>query len=280
MSLKSSRPARHAPGNPRLAKAIARCVREPGPEARSALLESFTALPLLLAIHELPDDLELDGGGLATVRFLTGRDSQGRRALCGFSSYRALAARAPAAVALAVDPASVLDWVVTRGAEGLLLDPAGPSAFLTRDEARQLLGLPPPPPPQRRPVSLGGQPERAVREALQLLREAGRPGDSIWIAETRTGKAVHFERSDDDTLRMVLAVTRLADDERARAALLFDELAGGAEALAEGALEKPEGADFQALFGGDVTRPAEAAVKVFAWVFGFPPGFELEIEPR
>ena len=283
MSLKSSRPERYAPGNPKLAEAIARCGKDSGPEARAALLESFTALPLLLAIHELPDDLEPGQGGEATVRFVTAQESGRGRVVCGFSGFQALAAKAPAAVALAVDPASVLDWIVTSGAEGLLLDPAGPSAFLSRGEARELLGLPPPPPPPRRPISLGEQPEGAVREALQLLLEAGRPGDGASIRETRTGMSVLFERAEGDALRMVLGIATLADDERARAQMLFDELAGGAEGQPgddEAKQEDADWADFEALFGGDVARPAEAAVKVFTWVFGFPPGFELEIDPR
>ena len=38
-------------------------------------------------------------------------------------------------------------------------------------------------------------------------------------------------------------------------------------------------AEPQALFCGDPGRAARAAVKVFTWIFGFPAGFALEIEP-
>ena len=68
-------------------------------------------------------------------------------------------------------------------------------------------------------------------------------------------------------------------DERERAEMLLEELAGGADDWpdAKDAAEDA-GRDPMALFTGDAERPARAATKVFSWVFGFLPGFELEIE--
>jgi hypothetical protein len=249
MALKSSNPARRPPANPKLAPAVARFAQDSGRECREELLESLMAGPLLIAIRELPEALDPSQSEAGEVRFVTAEGPDGKRAVCGFSSFGSLAALAPAAVALAVDPASLLDWIVKTGMEGLLLDPQGPSAFITNDVARKVLGLPP------------------------GARSAGR--------SIRTGKSVLFARAENDALRMVLSATALAQDERERARMLYDELAGHADDLPPldgGAPEREEPADLQALFGGDAARPAKAAIKVFTWVFGFLPGFELEID--
>lgn len=280
MALKSSRPDRHADGNPRLAAALARAHDDASPERRAELLESLRAGPLLIAIEALPDPFDPTQGGEASVRFVTAEHEQQGRLLCGFSSYRALAAQAPAAVALGVDPASVVDWIAATGMTGLWLDPKGPSACVSLAEARAWLGLPALPGAERRSGAQPGEREMAVREALRGLLEAGDPTSRATLREPRTGKSLRFER-EDQTLRMRLPAACLASDERARAELLFEELAGDAELPALPDREqKPdacESGDLQALFAGEVEQPARAAMKTFTWVFGFPPGFELEI---
>jgi hypothetical protein len=191
------------------------------------------------------------------------------------------AALAPAAVALAADPASLLDWIVATGMEGLLLDPQGPSAFISNDTARRLLGLPPRAGSAGRSISLRDGPENVMREALEHLVECSGPEAHAIVRETRTGKSVLFAREEDDALRLVLSGAALAQDERERAQMLFDELAGHADELPHleaGSADRGECADFQALFSGDAARPAKAAIKVFTWVFGFQAGFELEID--
>jgi hypothetical protein len=80
---------------------------------------------------------------------------------------------------------------------------------------------------------------------------------------------------------MDLTAAELDGDERTRARLMFDELAGGAEDLPplDGDGENDEApAAYVAIFAGDVGRAAKAALKIFTWVFGFPPNFELRIE--
>jgi hypothetical protein len=278
MALKSSSPARHPPANPKLGPAIARFAEDPGRQQQAKLLECLMAGPLLIAIRELPEALDPSQSEEGRVRFVTAESHDGERVVCGFSSSRSLAALAPAAVALAADPASLLDWIVATGMEGLLLDPQGPSAFISNDAARRVLGLSPRARSAGRSISLRDGPENAMREALERLLEGAGPAADAIVRETRTGKSVLFARAEDGALRMVLSSAALAQDERERARMFFDELAGPADDLPHHDAEKrEERADFQALFSGDATRPAKAAVKVFTWVFGFQAGFNLEI---
>ena len=87
-----------------------------------------------------------------------------------------------------------------------------------------------------------------------------------------------FRKAADDVLVMVLAGQRLADDERTRAGMFFAQLAGDDDLPPAENATAEVSPDFVAMFTGDTARPAEAAVKIFAWVFGFPPGFELEVD--
>jgi hypothetical protein len=281
MALKSSSLAGHPLANPKLGPAIARFAEDPGREQRAKLLECLMAGPLLIAIRELPEAFDPSQGEAGQVRFVTAENSDGERMLCGFSSSRSLTALAPAAVALAADPASLLDWIVMTGMEGLLLDPQGPSAFISADAARRVLGLPPRARSAGRSTSLREGPENSMREALARLLERADSEAHAIVRETRTGKSVLFARDEDDALRMVLSCAALAQDERERAQMLFDELAGHADDLPpldSDAAEPKECVDFQALFSGDASRPARAAIKVFSWVFGFQAGFDLAIE--
>jgi hypothetical protein len=280
MALKSSSPARHPLANPKLGPAIARFAQDPGRAQQAKLLECLMAGPLLIAIRELPEVLDPSQSEEGHVRFVTAESVDGQRVVCGFSSSRSLAALAPAAVVLAADPASLLDWIVETGMEGLLLDPQGPSAFISNDAARRVLGLSPRARSAGRSISLRNGPEDAIRKALERLLARSGPEVAVIARETRTGKSVLFARAEDDTLRMVLSSAVLAQDERERAQMLFDELAGHADdlpPLGAGAAEREEGVDFQALFSGDGTRPARTAIKIFTWVFGFQAGFNLEI---
>ena len=150
---------------------------------------------------------------------------------------------------------------------------------MSNDDARAILGL-----PRRsgrgRSVSLGDGPEETARTALAGLLEDMDPNARTSLREPRTGKCVLFRRAAGDALMMVLARAPLAEDERARADIFFTQLAGDLDDLprADGGEAEPP-PDFVALFSGDTARPAEAALKVFTWVFGFPPGFALEIDP-
>jgi hypothetical protein len=279
MSLKSSNRARRPGGNPKLAAAIARCQGHPTPEQRKTLRSRLMAAPLLLAVHDLPEGITTSPEGETAVRFLQEDRGEGERVLCGFTSPESLAAKAPSAVGLSIDPATALDWLIAGGFEGLLLDPAGPSAFVSHDDAREILGLPRRPDGGHRAASRP-ESEQVVHDGLErLLSDAGEHRRAI-VREASTGKSLHFERGDGDTLQLVLPADSLAVDERERAEVLFEEFAGGADELPpldDPADAKPD-SDFVALFSGDLARPTRAAGKVFSWVFGFPPGFSLEID--
>ena len=278
MQLRSLLSAPAMDGNPKLAAALERLQEEPTRQHRAEMLESLRAGPLLLAVRELPECFDPAEGEGAELRFLTADVPEAGKMLCAFSGTAALAARAPSALALWSDPTQLAEWMLARDLEGLLLDAGGAATVLSRDEVRGLLGLAPLS-PRGRSLSLGDAPENAVREALEgLLGEEA--CERIRVLETRTAKSIWLEQAGDGLLRLVLPGADLAPDERARAEMLFDELAGAD--LPEAELEKPDddgsARDFQALFAGDLDRPARAAVKVFTWVFGFPPGFEVETE--
>lgn len=233
--------------------------------------------PLLIAIHDLPDGIRAEADGATPVCFVQEERGAGERVLCGFSGPETLAAKAPTAVALAVDPATVLDWLIAGDASGLVLDPAGPSAFVSQDDARELLGLPRREEGPHR-AGLRGAAEQLLLDVLTGMLDPASGRQHATVREATTGKALRFERGDGDTVRMVLGAEGLSCDERERAAVLFEEFAGGAADLPPRP-DTPEPGperDFVALFTGDAARPARAAAKVFGWVFGFPPGFTLE----
>ena len=264
-------------GNPKLAAALERLREEPTRQRRGVMLETLRAGPLLLAVRELPECFDPAVGEAAELCLLTAEVPGAGKMLCAFSGTAALTARAPAALALWSDPTQLAEWMLALDLEGLILDAGGAAAVLSRDEVRGLLGLEPLSP--RRSTS-PDDPENTVRGALEgLLGEEGR--ERLRIREPRTGKSIWLEQAGDGQLLLVLPGADLAPDERARAEMLFDELAGAD--LPEAELEKPDdgGApdpDFQALFAGDIDRPARAAVKIFSWVFGFPPGFDVETD--
>jgi hypothetical protein len=280
MALKSTDPERHPPTNARLGPVLARWAGEPSRAHRAELLECLVAGPLLVALHELPPGFDPAQGEATPARFVTAELPEHGTVLCAFSSGRALAAKAPAAVGLALDPATLLDWTVEAGMPGLLLDPEGAAFFVTQDDARALLGLPARRGRGGRAVSLSEEPENAVRAALEHLLEPGAAAAAVSVSETRTGKRVLFSREPDGGLLMVLPAEALTRDERTRARMLFDELAGPTEDLPPdpAAAEREAASDFRALFGGDAARPAKAAIKVFTWIFGFLPGFALALE--
>jgi hypothetical protein len=212
------------------------------------------------------------------VRFVTTAGPEGDAVLCAFSGPEAVAARAPAGTWVALEPRRVLALALEGGLGGLVLDPERAPVFLDRDEAAELLGY------EVRgragqALSIDEGPENALREALARLLERSDLDSHVVASEPRTGKFVLFVRGADETLMMVVRGASLSRDERARARLMFDELAGESpdpEAAAAAANED-DWVDLQAIFGGDPGRAAKAAVKIFTWAFGFPPGFELEI---
>jgi hypothetical protein len=268
------------PDNRRLRAAIERLATQPGAENRALVHSSLLAGPLLVALRELPRDLGPDPEAVARelpVEFVTHAGPGGQRVLAGFSDPEAVAARAPAGVWLSVEPATLLDWVAQEGLAGLLLNPQGPSAFIPLDEVRALLGLPPLAGKRRHSLSLGDAPNQNVAEALEKLLQRGADA-AVEITEARTGRGLRFRRSGEDALLLVLPAASLSRDESERARLLFDELAGldDDDPAPPGAAPNAGSEEWLALFSGDVGRAARAAVKVFTWVFGFPPGFDLE----
>jgi hypothetical protein len=283
----------------KLGNAIARFAGDPKPEHRAALLETLMAGPLLMAIKELPEGFYPAASENGTVRFVTAEvpaedakageaDPVGRvnRVVCGFSDIDALAAKAPAGVWVMLDPLVVLQWIVDTDMDGLLLDPhvhaPDAPALVTNEDARSVLGMPPGRRGKaRRALSLGEEPENAIHGAVTRLLERSDLDSHVIVKEAKTGKFVLFARAIDDSVMMVVRASSLARDELERTQMLFDELAGDLEDLdgASGnAGESEDWADFQAIFSGDIGQAAKAAVKVFTWAFGFPPGFELEIE--
>jgi hypothetical protein len=268
-------------GNGRLREALARCAGEPSPEVRAELHASLLAGPVYLALRELPKDLgeaALAPERPMPVEFATGEAPGGEQLLLGFPDPEAVAARAPAAVWLSVSPTAVLDWIADAGLRGMLLDPGG--VVVSRDDALEILGRVPPRPRARRSLSLDVEPERRIREALEKLLAEGGDGAELSVREPRTGKLVTFARRGEADLLLAVPGDRLSPDEKARAGLMFDELAGASDDE-DGDLPPPESAaprEPQALFCGDAGRAARAAVKAFTWIFGFPAGFALEIE--
>jgi len=284
MALKSSNPKRHPSAGPRLARALARRVSHPEGASQADLLEALMAGPVLIGLREMPLAFEPARGEEAIVQLVTEpvplADGDEERVVCGFADTRSLADLAPTAVPLAVDPAALLEWIAASALAGLLLDPRGARVLVSQADACRMLGLPVRS-ARRRSTSVDAGTETAAGEALERLLTRA-PGARTTFREPRTGKSVSFERTEDG-LRMALAAAALAPDELERAGLLLEGLAGGLEGLPDLPDDKDEdlpaaSADPVALFSGDTERPVRAAMKVFGWVYGFLPGFALEIE--
>jgi hypothetical protein len=275
---------RKPPENAPLRRAIAKLAADPTPENRAAVHASLMAGPLLIALRELPKEIGSDPEVLTgdiPIQFVTSKAPGGRPVLAAFTDAEAVARRAPAGVWLAVAPFALLNWIVEEGLEGLVLNPDGVSATISRDAVLRMLGMEDRVHRSGRSLSISEEPENAIREALARLQDGSHPTGFVIAREPRTGKCVRFSRDPDGALRMDLTAAELDGDERTRARLMFDELAGGADDL-----PPPEGdgendaapAAYVAIFAGDVGRAAKAALKIFTWVFGFPPSFELRIE--
>ncbi|MEE9606773.1 MAG: SseB family protein [Myxococcota bacterium] len=280
MSLKPFASDRDPMQNQPLRKAIARLDETPGAENRAAVHRHLAAGPLLVAIRDLPRDVGRDPAALdgeLPIRFVTSPGPQGTATLCVFSDLESVAARAPAAVALAIDPATLLNWIADERLEGIVLNPQGPSLHVSREQLLRVLGRGG---SSGRSLSISDESENEIREALARLAESDRGGAALEISEPRTGKSMRFSAEADGSVRMDVAGASLSGDEWQRAKLMFDELAGHAEELPAVGEAAPEPIDFVAIFAGDVGRAAKAAVKVFTWVFGFPAKFELRIEER
>ncbi|MDH3213267.1 MAG: SseB family protein [Myxococcales bacterium] len=283
MSFKPFDSGRNPPENAPLRKAIAKLSAEPTPENRAAVHAGLTAGPLLIALRELPKEVGPDPQALTgdiPIQFVTSKAPGGAPVLAAFTDAEAVAKRAPAGVWLGVAPLELLNWIVEEGFEGLMLNPEGPSAYISRDAVLRLLGMEDRVPRSGRSLSISKGPENAIRDALTGLQEDAHPPAFVIAREPRTGKSVRFSPEADGALRMDLTAAELDSGERTRAQLMFDELAGGADDLPpqEQGPEAEAPAAYVAIFAGDVGRAAKAAVKVFTWVFGFPPNFELRIE--
>ena len=275
---------RKPPENAPLRRAIAKLASDPTPESRAAVHASLVAGPLLIALRELPKEMGSDPQVLTgdiPIQFVTAKAPGGRPVLAAFTDAEAVAKRAPAGVWLGVAPLALLNWIVEEGLGGLILNPDGVSATISRDAVLRILGMEDRVPRSGRSLSISEKPENAIREALTRLQDGAGPTRFVIAREPRTGKYVRFSPDPDGSLRMDLTAAELDGDERTRARLMFDELAGGADDLPslDGDGENPEApAAYMAIFAGDVGHAAKAALKVFTWVFGFPPSFELRIE--
>jgi hypothetical protein len=275
---------RKPPENAPLRRAIAKLVSDPTPENRAAVHAALVAGPLLIALRELPKEMGCDPQALAgdiPIQFVTSKAPGGRPVLAAFTDAQAVAKRAPAGVWLGVAPLALLNWIVEEGLEGLMLNPDGVSTTLSRDAVLRILGMEDRVPRSGRSLSISEEPENAIREALTRLQDGAGPTGCVIAREPRTGKYVRFTPDLDGALRMDLAAAELDGDERTRARLMFDELAGGADDLPplEGDGNSHEApAAYMAIFAGDAGHAAKAALKVFTWIFGFPPNFELRIE--
>jgi hypothetical protein len=265
--------------NPRLRDAIARHQARLTPETRAQLHECLLAGPLLVALRELPKQPEAGAqapAGEMPVEFVTHPGPDGGRILAGFSDPEAVTARAPAAVWFATEPRSILTWLVEEGLGGLLLNPQGPSAFVSGEDLLRMLARVDSRPRQRGALAGSHESENRIRGALERLLDAGVADDGITLEEPRTGRRVQFAGTPDGSLLMVVSRADLASDELERARLMFHELAG-LDDDAPSAGEDPEPGDFQAIFSGDAGHAAKAALKVFTCVFGFPAGFDLDV---
>lgn len=267
MPTESSLPTESLKENARL-----RCALADGSpdELRACLTEG----PLLLALRELP----AEGAGEVeprewTVRFVSSREIEGATWLCAFADAASAAESAPGAVWVALDAGTVMRFAIGAGYAGLLLDPGGAAARLACDELAELVRTPRPEAPRQRALSLGTEPENAVREALERTLKRPYGAACLRVREPRTGKQVQFALTPDGALLMDVPRSELGLDEAERARMLLDDLAGHA---LEGEAGDPDA--FQALFCDGTERAAKATLKVFTWVFGFPPGFQLEID--
>ena len=275
---------RKPPENAPLRRAIAKLASNPTPESRAAVHASLVAGPLLIALRELPKEIGSDPQVLTgdiPIRFVTSKAPGGHPVLAAFTDAEAVAKRAPAGVWLGVAPLALLNWIVEEGLEGLMLNPDGVSATISRNAVLRILGMEDRVPQSGRSLSISEEPENAIREALTRLQDGAGSTGFVIAREPRTGKCVRFSPDPDGALRMDLTASELDSDERTRARLMFDELAGGADDLPplDGDGENDEApAAYVAIFAGDAGRAAKAALKIFTWVFGFPPHFELRIE--
>jgi hypothetical protein len=264
--------------NPRLREAIARHQARLTPETRTRLHECLLEGPLLVALRELPKQPEAGAeapAGEMPMEFVTHPGPEGRRVLAGFSDPEAVAARAPAAVWLATEPRSVLTWLVEEGLGGLLLNPQGPSAFVSGEDLLQMLGRGDSRPHRRRALSGSHESESRIRDALERLLDADAADAGVTVEEPRTGRRVRFAGTPDGALLMVVSRANLGSDELERARLMFHQLAGLDDDAS--ASEDPEPGDFQAIFSGDPGRATKAALKAFTWIFGFPDAFDLDV---
>lgn len=284
MPLNPFDPEREAPENARLRKAVARLRDDPTLENRATVHKHLAAGPLLVALRELPRGVGSQPGGLAgelRVELVTAEGPEKKPVVAGFTDSDAVAAKAPSAVWLAIAPRALLHWILEEEIEGLLLNPGGASAFVSREAIYPILGLERPKRRAGKPLSISAEPENTMREALGQLIESGEPGAFLIAREPRTGKFVRFSPEAGGALLMDVPAEILGRDEHKRAQMMFDELAGYAEgAPAAQDEDGGEAVQFVALFSGDVGHAAKAALKVFTWVFGFPTDFELEIEER
>ena len=269
-----------SPENPKLRKALARLTTRANRENRARLYEHVLNGPLLVALRALPSGLgrgPLDPAAESTIQFVTAAGTDGRGAIAAFSDPAAVAARAPAAVWLAIDPHALLTWIGTEGAGGLVLNPAGLSAFIPSEDVRELVGLQAARRRQSRSADDVSAPEKTIREALNSLYDKSQKCAFLVLREPRTEKAVRFARALDGSLMLDVSAATLSRDEIQRAKLMFDDLAGCADDLPRGECDA-EPTSFKAIFSGDPSLAAHSALKIFTWVFGFPPSFELSVE--
>lgn len=282
----------HLPENPPLRQALARLSKRGSGENRARVYEHLLSGPILVAIAELPSCTANAGpGALATerelpVRFATARGPGGALALAVFTDAAAVAARNPSSIWLAIEPRTLLVWVANENLGGLVVNPQGLSAFIPRDDVLELAGL-------RVPRRVRGAahrgtrgPETSIRRALDSLYDASNPHVFLILEEQTTKKSVQFARALDGSVTLDVFTSKLTKGEIRRAKQMFDGIAGYVDEPC--AFEDPSGplhagaeiANFKAIFSGDPALATKSAMKIFTWVFGFPPSFDLRVEMR
>ena len=291
----------HHPENIPLRRALTRLATQRSRENRARVYEHLLNGPILVAITELPREPAPRRSGLEAscdscildnplpLRFATARGPSEERALAVFSDPAAVAARDPSSVWLAIEPHTLLHWIAHSDCGGMVLNPQGLSAFVPRADIEELAGL-------RSPSQSGGSQARrrastesAILGALNHLYDDENPRAFLVLAEEKTKKAVQFARALDGSLTLDVFASSLTGAEIGRARQIFAGIEGYVGELPEPARDpgaiggidsRTNTADFKAIFRGDVAHATQSAMKIFTWVYGFPPSFDLNIEMR
>lgn len=270
-------------GNPALRKAIADLVEDPSPEKRAALYHCLTNGPLLIAVREIPDSLsegfQILSEGI-TIDFLTSEGDEGDSpVILTFTDQDALNARVPGSPFLALDPETVLNWVLEEGYSGIIINPDGPWAGIPRDDIEDLLGISEKGPHGGR-IFTCTDPIGAIQHALTKLINRVNPDAFIYVTDEKTKKYFQFTGSAADPIILDVPIENLASSEFHLAELLFRKMGGAVPPASF--VKHPTGkkVSFRLDLEHDVSKATQVSLDMIRRVFRRPPDSTLIIEER